>query len=62
MPEQPYDERDVQELVRAARDAAEELFIITRLGSRRDAPRERWQRLVEALKPFATVGETPSDG
>lgn len=41
----------------AARDAAEELHILTRMGSRRTDPLLRWQRLVEALEPFATEGD-----
>lgn len=61
MAERGYDERDVQELVLAARDAAEELFIITRMGSRRTTPAERWQRLVEALKPFAATEQRTTD-
>lgn len=55
MSERTYDERDVQELVRAAKEAAEELYIVTRMGTRRAEPVQRWQRLVEALKPFATT-------
>lgn len=47
-----YDEDDVAALVAAAREAAEELFILTRLGTRRLEPQQRWERLVEALKPF----------
>lgn len=47
-----YDERDVAALVAAAREAAEELSIVTRLGTRRVEPLQRWERLVEALRPF----------
>ncbi len=54
MADPKYLERDVHELVLAARDAAEELYILTKMGSRRTDPVKRWQRLVEALKPFAT--------
>lgn len=52
-----YDERDVAGLVAAAREAAEELFIVTRLGTRRVEPQQRWERLVEALKPFGVTSE-----
>ena len=48
-----YDESEVEELVAAAREAAEELYIVTRMGSRRSDPIKRWQRLVDPLKPFA---------
>ena len=47
-----YDKQDVNALVLAARAAAEELYLVTRLGTRRAEPIQRWQRLVEALKPF----------
>lgn len=50
-----YNEQEVRELVLAARDAAEELYIVTRMGTRRAEPVKRWQRLVEALRPFAAT-------
>lgn len=50
--ERAYDKQDVNALVLAARAAAEELYLVTRLGTRRAEPIQRWQRLVEALKPF----------
>lgn len=52
-----YDEGDVATLVAAAGAAAEELFIVTRLGTRRVEPQQRWERLVEALKPFGGPSE-----
>lgn len=55
MSKRTYDEQAVRALVLAAREAAEELSIVTRLGTRRTEPVQRWQRLVEALKPFATT-------
>lgn len=55
MSEQTYDDEAVRALVLAARDAAEELFIVTRLGTRRAEPAQRYQRLVEALKPFEVL-------
>ncbi|TAJ21557.1 MAG: hypothetical protein EPO65_01300 [Dehalococcoidia bacterium] len=51
------DDGDVAALVVAAREAAEELFIVTRLGTRRVEPQQRWERLVEALKPFGGISE-----
>lgn len=46
---------EIDALVAAATDAAEELYIAVQY-SRRPAVRERWERLTEALKPFAADG------
>ena len=43
----------MRELVEAATDAAEELYIAAQY-SRRPAVRERWQRLVAALEAVST--------
>ena len=42
---------ELQALVRAATDAAEELSIMAQV-SRRPAVHERWQALLDALRPF----------
>lgn len=48
---------DVRTLVRAATDAAQELYVMAQV-SRRPAVRERWQALLAALEPFT---EQPSE-
>lgn len=42
----------IDALVRAAREAAEELYILTRMGTRRADPVRRYHALMEALQPF----------